>query len=382
MIIPFSPAPSRQPTPMSLATDETVSNQSSAATIQVRQSKSAPLVPSVPLPPSLSAPRFSHLYEEAAMIAGFNAPAEPNGVKSTAAINRLNDSPSPAPSRSKPTAQGSSNSRIPLPPSRLPRPTGRKVSGPTRAVTTKRTQMLPPPPPPVRARRTSPTPADTPSATSRVLGFLGLGKILRSKPAPVAVAPVVTGRKRKAPTPEPIPVDDDDDDLEAHRLVRKRVQPTSPVAEELLRKARSKEDLNHIEPEPPRPIPRPLHPRDLVSLSPVPAKESPSPSSSTTSRRSSTGSVKDLINAFETLEDKKDMERNRIRQIVKAGRRVVGGERSVRRIPSNLSTANVISADDLDPSTPGSHGVLEPSYADSADWSGSFQGDSSFASPL
>ncbi|KAG8889819.1 hypothetical protein FRB98_002467 [Tulasnella sp. 332] len=378
MLIPFSPAPSRQSTPISFVPNEAVEDQSTEMENQVQSFEGAPLCPSVPLPPSLLAPHFCHLYEEAATIAGFNASVEPTGVKPTLPTSRLNDSPSPAPTRAKTTiTRSSSTSRIPLPPSRLPRPTGRKVSAPTSVTTKKRTEMLPPPPPPARARRTPP-PLDTPSTTNRVLGFLGLGNILRLKPAPVAPA-TIAGQKRKAVTPQPILVDDDDDDIESHRLTRKRVQPTSPIAE-LLRKARSKEDLNHIEPEPPRPIPRPPHPKDLVSLSPVPPNETPRPSSSTTSRRSSTGSVKDLIRNFETLEDMKDVERNRIRQIIKVGRRVVSGEQSIRRTPSNLSTASVISADDLDPSTPGSRGRADPSYAESADWSGSFQRDSSLTS--
>ncbi|KAG9004701.1 hypothetical protein FRB93_010191 [Tulasnella sp. JGI-2019a] len=378
MMIPFSPAPSRQPTPMSLSVDDTASDQSTAQTVSVRRSETA-VAPAVPLPPSLMAPRYSHLYGEAATIAGFAAPAEPITAKPTSTVSQMNDSPSPAP-RLKPfITNNASTSRIPLAPSRLPRPAARKVSGPAPAIINPRTQMLPPPPP-TRDRRTPP-PVDTPSATSRVLGFLGLGKIMRLKPGPLAVAPAATaGQKRKAVTPQPAQVDDDD--VDGHRLIRKRVQPTSPIAEELLRRSHSKDDLNHVEPEPPRPIPRPPHPKDLVSLSPVPPKETPSPTSPTRSRRSSGSSVKDLINCFETLEDKKDMERNRIRQIVKVGRRAVSGERSLRRVPSNLSTASVISAGDLEPSTPESRGRAGNSSSGAPNWSSSFQRDSSLASPL
>lgn len=391
-VVPFSPLPSRHPTPMpTTAPDDTMSTDSSTdpSVSEVRQQSQQPSVPSppLPLPPSLLAPRYSHLYEEAAVIAGFNAPAsasvDRDGAESASTTRRATDSPSPVPSRPKSAAvsvsKSTSASRIPLMQSRLPRPTAsRNGTGATaaRPGNKKRTQMLPPPPPPVRKRRTPPPPevVDTPSATSRVLGFLGLGNILRSKAAPVVVPPppppVVAGQKRKAVSTRS--VSEEIDYNETPRAIRTHQRPTSPIAAVMLNELLSKDDLNHIEPEPPRQPARPPHPRDLVSLSPVPPKETSSPASSTSSRRSSGGSVKDLINNFEGMEDKKDAERRRIGRMVKVGRRVVSGERGgLRRVASNLSTASVISADDLeksayDPLTPESRG-----RAGSSMWSAS-----------
>lgn len=68
--------------------------------------------------------------------------------------------------------------------------------------------------------------------------------------------------------------------------------------------------------------------------------------------------MKDLVRTFESLEDRNDRERERLRQMVQVGRRVASG--SLRRVASNLSTCSVISAEDLSQSADSSFGDETP----------------------
>ncbi|KAG8897780.1 hypothetical protein FRB99_007925 [Tulasnella sp. 403] len=111
----------------------------------------------------------------------------------------------------------------------------------------------------------------------------------------------------------------------------------------VLPKSRSKEDLNHVEPQPGRIPTPPPHPKELVTLHPVPPKVA---RIATKPRRSSGSSVKDLIKTFELLEDENDRERERIRGLVRAGRLATSGDTSLRRVSSNLSISSMTSMED------------------------------------
>ncbi|KAG8942001.1 hypothetical protein FRC03_003742 [Tulasnella sp. 419] len=259
-------------------------------------------------PTLLLAHRYSHLYDEASAIAGL-----PTSSQTTSSTPKQNQDRAKAPTGSRIPVLSSSRHVKPVPP--------------------------PPPTPKADTPQTPPPVEDTPSATSRVLGFLGLGNILRS-----SIRSVTKGKAKASDSDKIVPIEEGQTTVIKPRLPTPKPIPESPYNLETM----SQEDLNHVEPQSPQ-LPAPLmHPKDLVELNHVPLPEPQRPASSRKPRVSG-GSVKELVKTFEELEDENDRERQRIKEVVRRGRRVVGaGGKSVRRVPSNLSTASVISASDFE----------------------------------
>lgn len=283
--------------------------------------------------------------------------------------------PSDGPSQDE-NARGLPPSRIPVPLTRVRRPSASAIGSNDIEAS------LPPTPACPTSPDTLPVQA-TPSTASRVLGFLGLRGILRgnSKTAPTPT-PAQKRAKPRVPSPPPNPIPTRSSFSHSEILATPKIQTegvpntsralnrsaspmpvaqvivpntsralnrsASPmsVAQVIIPMSKSKEDLNHIEPTPPRPSPRIPHPKELVALHPVPPK--PSVSGTTKPRRSSGGSVKDLVKTFESLESQNAPKQQGPRNNHLNQRRFGSGP-SLRRVPSNLSTCSVISADSLDP---------------------------------
>ncbi|KAG8930035.1 hypothetical protein FRC01_003383 [Tulasnella sp. 417] len=352
LVIPFTPLQSRQTTPAGSFVGEFTAPSGSELRLPSQRSIS----PIIPLSNSLLAPRYVHLYGEASAIAGLASKEHDQRVSGDATVTRPHESsiPSDGPSQEG-NARGLPPSRIPVPLTKV-----RRTSGSATGSNQIEAPTLPTP--------TSPTSPSilpvqaTPSTASRVLGFLGLRGILRgnSKTAPTPTPTQKRARPRvPSPPPNPIPMRSAFGGSETPATPKVQMEPVPntshvlnrvaspvPFAQVIIPISKSKEDLNHVGPTPPRPIPRVPHPKELVALNPVPPK--PSEPRTMQPRRSSGGSVKDLVKTFETLESQNAPKQQGPRTNHLNHRRFGSGP-SLRRVASNLSTCSVISADTLDP---------------------------------
>ncbi|KAH9941289.1 uncharacterized protein BXZ73DRAFT_88432 [Epithele typhae] len=225
------------------------------------------------VPASLLAPRYSHLLDEAVAISR-NEPGPstpPNAYRSVSA-------PSPA-------AAARAESEVP-------------GAGDY-------SMAMPPPPPPQ-------------SITSRMKGFFFSYLPRATKPSAV--------RKPKKPAHPGLPIPPPE------VFAKPRGPISTPVSKPLERSAHPKElvNLNHAPPPKPSRIPRPAPPRRLVELHPAPAPPEPRPRSSMSvlsDRRSSSGSVRDLVKGFESLEKQQAQEvlddSTRLRRVKSIGEWVV-----------------------------------------------------------
>ena len=282
MVMPLAPLPSRENTPL-LLSDLAPSGDS-----RERQPFPSTSNPSL-LPASLTAPRYGHLYDEAALTARLPRPA-PHAYPHQPLQH---DSPTPLP-----------GSRRSLSLTRLREPS---VDSPRRAARPQSTQPLPSRPN---------VSIDTPTATSRVLNLLGLGESVPLGPKDVTTSST------------------------ANPIIRSRQARSASPGSQSMRESRTQDDLNHIDFESGSPVERLPHPKDLVVLHPVPPKEDPEPE--IRGRRISGGSVKDLVRDFEAMEAEKAKERARVSGIVIHGRH---SSHSLTRKRSNLSTSQPITAE-------------------------------------
>ncbi|KIO31828.1 hypothetical protein M407DRAFT_4760 [Tulasnella calospora MUT 4182] len=357
LVIPFTPLQSRQTTPVGSFIGELGAPSAPGHPLPTQRSIS----PIIPLSTSLLAPRYVHLYEEASAIAGLSSEEHDRRVPGDGSLARPHDSSIPS--------DGSSQERNvrDLPPSRIPVPLtkARQPSASAAGLNQIKASL-----PSTTAGPASPSilPVQaTPSTASRVLGFLGLRGILRgtSKTAP-SPTPIQKRGKPRAPSPPPNPIPTHStfsksespatpspatpkvqtETVPNTSRILARVASPMPVAQVIIPISKSKEDLNHVEPTPSRPSPRIPHPKELVALHPVPPK--PSVTRTMQPRRSSGGSVKDLVKTFETLESQ-NAPTQQGPQNNYLNRRRFGSGSSLRRVPSNLSTCSVISVDSLDP---------------------------------
>ncbi|KAG8964722.1 hypothetical protein FRC00_001378 [Tulasnella sp. 408] len=373
LVIPFTPLQSRQTTPVGSFVSELGAPSGSGHPLPSQRSIS----PIIPLSTSLLAPRYVHLYEEASAMAGLSSEEQGRRVSGDGTPARPAEPSVPSDGLSQEeNARGPPPSRIPVPLTRIRRPSASAMGS------NEIEASLPPTPACPTSPGTLPVQA-TPSTASRVLGFLGLRGILRgnSKTAPTPTPAQKRGKPRvPSPPPNPIPTRSSFSHSEmvatpkiqtdavpnTSRALNRSASPmpvaqgivpntshtlnrsASPmsVAQVIIPMSKSKEDLNHIEPTPPRPSPRIPHPKELVALHPVPPK--PSVPRTTQPRRSSGGSVKDLVKTFENLESQNAPKQQGPRNNHLNHRRFGSGP-SLRRVPSNLSTCSVISADSLDP---------------------------------
>ncbi|KAG8979892.1 hypothetical protein FRC05_007335 [Tulasnella sp. 425] len=350
LVIPITPQQSRQTTPVGSFVGELAALSGSGQPLKTQRSIS----PLVPLPTTLLAPRYVHLYEEASAIAGLSSEEhDPNSSGGSTLPRPPHHLPTPSDGLSQ---EGGIRSG---PPSRIPVPLTRDRK-PSSVGSQQSQASLPLPP--ARPTSSGPLPVQTtPSTASRVWGFLGLRGVLRgnSKSIP-SPSPAPKQGKPRIPSPSPdstvahspsttlhIPIKPQvqtEATPDTSRVLKRTASPI-PVAQVIIPVSKSKEDLTHIEPTPPRPAPRIPHPKELVALHPVPPK--PSEPRMMQPRRSSGGSVKDLVKTFETLESQNAREREGLKNNPVTRRRFGSGP-SLRRVASNLSTCSVISADTSD----------------------------------
>ncbi|KAI0746573.1 hypothetical protein C8Q80DRAFT_780316 [Daedaleopsis nitida] len=227
------------------------------------------------VPATLLAPRYSHLLEEAVAIS--------KGEPST-------------PANSRPVEYRSAS---------VPAPEQRSVS-------------LPPHSPAAGERAESEAPMAIPpplaerSIAARMKGFFWSYLPRATKPS--------GPKKRAAPAHPGLPIPPPE------MFQKPRGPISTPVSKPSAKPVHPKElvHLNHAPPPKPSMIPRPMQqkPKRLVELHPAPPPESRPRSSlsivSTSDRRSSSGSVRDLVKGFETLE--KMQERERIEEVARLRR--------------------------------------------------------------